>query len=81
MKITVQTSARVRIYPADAILPADGFLPSADASACPQHVCAGVDPHRHGRGADPWPRVHADARGHASHGRVVMGGQSLGFSL
>jgi hypothetical protein len=30
-KITVQTSARVRVYPADAVLPADGFLPSADA--------------------------------------------------
>jgi hypothetical protein len=31
MKITVRTSGRVRIYPADAILPTDGFLPSADA--------------------------------------------------
>jgi hypothetical protein len=30
-KITVQTSARVRVYPADAVLPADGFLPSANA--------------------------------------------------
>jgi hypothetical protein len=29
-KITVWTSARVRIYPADVVLPADGFLPSAD---------------------------------------------------
>jgi hypothetical protein len=33
MKITVRTSARIRIYPADAVLPTDGFLPSADASA------------------------------------------------
>jgi hypothetical protein len=36
----VQTSARVRFYPTDAILPADGFLPSTDvvktASAWPQ---------------------------------------------
>jgi hypothetical protein len=31
MKITVRTSARVRIYPADAVLSADGFLPSVDA--------------------------------------------------
>jgi hypothetical protein len=30
-KITVRTSARVRVYPADAVLPTDGFLPSADA--------------------------------------------------
>jgi hypothetical protein len=30
-KITVRTSARVRVYPADAVLSADGFLPSADA--------------------------------------------------
>jgi hypothetical protein len=27
----VRTSARVRVYPADAVLPADRFLPSADA--------------------------------------------------
>jgi hypothetical protein len=27
----VRTSARVRVYPTDAVLPADGFLPSADA--------------------------------------------------
>jgi hypothetical protein len=26
-----RTSARVRVYPADVVLPADGFLPSADA--------------------------------------------------
>jgi hypothetical protein len=32
MKITVRTSACVRIYPADVVLPADGFLPSADAT-------------------------------------------------
>jgi hypothetical protein len=31
MKITVRTSARVRVYSADANLPADGFLPSTDA--------------------------------------------------
>jgi hypothetical protein len=31
VKITVQTSARVHIYPADAVLLADGFLPSVDA--------------------------------------------------
>jgi hypothetical protein len=31
VKFTVRTSARVCVYPADAILPADGFLPSADA--------------------------------------------------
>jgi hypothetical protein len=30
-KITVQTSARIRVYPANVVLPADGFLPSADA--------------------------------------------------
>jgi hypothetical protein len=30
-KITIQTSARIRVYPADAVFPADGFLPSADA--------------------------------------------------
>jgi hypothetical protein len=35
MKITIRTSARVRIYPADAVLPADGFLPSADAKLHP----------------------------------------------
>jgi hypothetical protein len=29
-KITVRTSARVRVYPTDAVLPADGFLPSVD---------------------------------------------------
>jgi hypothetical protein len=27
----VRTSARVHVYPVDAVLPADGFLPSADA--------------------------------------------------
>jgi hypothetical protein len=31
VKITVRTSACVRDYPVDAVLPADGFLPSADA--------------------------------------------------
>jgi hypothetical protein len=29
VKFTIQTSARVRIYPINAFLPADGFLPSA----------------------------------------------------
>jgi hypothetical protein len=32
----VRTSARVRVYPADAVLSADGFLPSADALMCPR---------------------------------------------
>jgi hypothetical protein len=38
IKIIVQTSTRVRIYPADAVLPADEFLPCADAikTACPR---------------------------------------------
>jgi hypothetical protein len=27
----VRTSTRVRVYPVDAVLPVDGFLPSADA--------------------------------------------------
>jgi hypothetical protein len=31
VKITVRTSARVHAYPTDTVLPADGFLPSADA--------------------------------------------------
>jgi hypothetical protein len=31
MKITIRTSARVLVYPADAVLTADRFLPSADA--------------------------------------------------
>jgi hypothetical protein len=54
MKITVRTSADVvrmsactRVYPVDAVLPADGFLPSADARAWTR-----VDPRLCGHGAD-----------------------------
>jgi hypothetical protein len=45
MKITVQTSflserprtsAHVRVYPANAVLLADGFLQPADALTCPR---------------------------------------------
>jgi hypothetical protein len=35
VKITVRTSARVRIYPTDAVLPADGFLLSARMHSFP----------------------------------------------
>jgi hypothetical protein len=70
MKITVRTSARVRVYPADAILPADGFLPSADARTC-KRVRADV------------ARTRVDTRRGATgpRRRAVMGGQSLGFPL
>jgi hypothetical protein len=59
MKITVRTSARVRLYPADAV------LPSADASA---RAWVRADPWLHGRGADAGPRGRANVRGHASPG-------------
>jgi hypothetical protein len=37
MKITVRTSTRVCVYPVDAVLPADGFIPSADTAKIRPH--------------------------------------------
>jgi hypothetical protein len=55
----VRTSARVRVYPADAILPADGFLPSADARVHPRgHERVRADACVRPRGHE---RVRADA--------------------
>jgi hypothetical protein len=62
MKITIRTSARVCVYSADAVLPADGFLPSADAG-----------PRTRGR-ADA--RGHASC-GHRSVRTHVHGGQNF----
>jgi hypothetical protein len=62
----VRTSARVRVYPADAVLPEDGFLPSVDAG--PRRRGRGsprawtrVDPCPHG-GTDVGPREHGSAQ-------------------
>jgi hypothetical protein len=45
VKSTVRTSTCVRVYPADAVLPADGFLLSADAvkTASAQIRCVRAD--------------------------------------
>jgi hypothetical protein len=51
-KITVWTSARVRVYPADAVLPADGFLPSADMVLPADGLLPSADAVRRPRGCD-----------------------------
>jgi hypothetical protein len=55
VKFTVRMSTRIRIYPADAVLPTNGFLPFVRMR---QRVRAGVG-----------PRGPASAHGHASRGK------------
>jgi hypothetical protein len=52
----VWTSARVRVYPVDAVLPADGFLPSTNAVKTASARTWGV------RVSAPRPRGHGSAR-------------------
>jgi hypothetical protein len=58
----IRTSARVRVYPADAVLPADKFLPSADAvktASAGTLGCVCVDTSASARRQ---PSVRADAK-------------------
>jgi hypothetical protein len=63
VKFTIRTSARVRVYPADAFLRVDGFLPSAPTvknAFVRTRQCGCGSPWAQ-VGTDPRPRVRADA--------------------
>jgi hypothetical protein len=82
----VRTSTRIRVYPADTILPADGFLPSADAEKIAsarmrQRIRAGAGPRRPAPTRTHVP-VGADPRVDTRRVDAALGGvQKLGFCV